>query len=615
MLCLGWLLFCVPVPAQSQLSGRVLHRRYPGGDVLYLSTVMVFASPRGEGGEARAFRTWETHPAGWYLITGPPGEYTVWFTQPGGFFRPVVLSPVVLRDGEKLDGLDVTPSFDDACFDESAWDNRPATDYYQVFKARGRTLTAVGIRLAHDGVDGAGPGSQTLVATVHRAGNGTPDQWPQVGPPGVIPKVDCGGPKNYIYATGWDSGEVLLTPGETYAVRIRAEKEGGVMQTFWRSNTTAEPSLYRVGKDGTRGWVAQRLWLAVATDADDFVIPYNKKIHSAYQEFAGFARKWSQTYVARGTSLAGVTLFAAVGGTQPPLSRQRVRVRVREGGPQGAVIGVEKIAIGNGNYTGDASWGMFGAAYARGEVPLKPGNLYALEFESIENYETLHGFVNIKGDVSDDRPGFNPYKKVAPDDYKHGTSYKHGQEEMHFDLDMQVVEYGSPIAPAPNLLMNGHMQQGEGDFPAGWVPYKKEPATKLLRFADGPANTNFTARVIGGSATGARADGGFVQRIAGLNRFAAYRLKGKIRSSWPLDWQHQTMVGVDPTGQTEDPDAPTVLWSKGPPLHGLYVDYQSVPVRPLKDSISIWLRGRTTLTNDYRFTADFDDFELRLMVE
>ncbi|MCX8156435.1 MAG: carboxypeptidase-like regulatory domain-containing protein [Verrucomicrobiae bacterium] len=606
-----------PLGAQSQLSGRVHHPRYEGGEPLYCAAVMVFASQKGGQAEARGFRTWETHPAGWYLIAGPPGEYTVWFTQPGGFFRPQILSPVILRDGEKLDGRDVTPSFDYACFYEGAWDSRPATEYYQVFTARGHSLTAVGIRLAHDGVDGQGPGSQTLVATVHRAGAGTPDQWPQVGPPGVIPKVDCGGAKNYAYATAWDSGEVPLIPGEKYAIRLRAEKEGGVMQTFWRTNTAAEPSLYRVGKDGSRGWGPQQLWLAVATDAEGWVIPYNKKVHLAYQEFAGFAQRWSQTYVARGRSLAGVLLHAAVGGAQPPLSRQRVVVRVRQGGPEGPVVGVEKIAIGNGNYTGDASWGMFGAAYARGEVPLTPGATYALEFESIENYETLHGFVNIKGDVSDDRPGFNPYKKVAPDDYAHGTAYKLGREAMPFDLDMQVVEYLSASAPppGPNLLRQGDMQAAEGELPAGWTPFKVEPATRLVRFADGPANTNFTARVVGGSATGARADGGFVQQVGGLNRFAAYRLTGKIRSSWPLDWQHQTMVGIDPTGQTENPDAPTVQWSKGPLLHGVYVDYRSEPVRPQKDRLSIWLRGRTTMTNDYRFTADFDDFALREILE
>ena len=123
------------------------------------------------------------------------------------------------------------------------------------------------------------------------------------------------------------------------------------------------------------------------------------------------AKRWAQTYVAQGRGLAGAVLYAAVSGAQPPLARQRTTVRVRHGGPDGPRVGIEKIAIGNGNYTGDASWGVFAVAFAPGEVPLTPGDTYAIEFESIENQETLGGFVNIKKQVSDGRAAFNPYRK------------------------------------------------------------------------------------------------------------------------------------------------------------------------------------------------------------
>ena len=67
--------------------------------------------------------------------------------------------------------------------------------------------------------------------------------------------------------------------------------------------------------------------------------------------------------------------------------------------------GIEKIATGSANHTGDASWGTFGVAFAPGEAPLEPGKTYAIEIETVENFETLHGFVNIKGQVSDERRG------------------------------------------------------------------------------------------------------------------------------------------------------------------------------------------------------------------
>ena len=114
-------------------------------------------------------------------------------------------------------------------------------------------------------------------------------------------------------------------------------------------------------------------------------------------------------------------------------------VRIRRGGPAGAIVG-EKTAIGNGNYTGDASWGVFGAAFAPDEVRLEPAT-YAIEFETRETPETLRGYVNLKGQVSDERPGFNPYRKVAPDTYEHGTAYRGGADAVDFDLDLQVIEY------------------------------------------------------------------------------------------------------------------------------------------------------------------------------
>ena len=181
--------------------------------------------------------------------------------------------------------------------------------------------------------------------------------------------------------------------------------------------------------------------MAVSSDSDGLLVPYNKRVQKKFVEFAGFEKSWSQTYVAQGSGLAGVILYAATSGVQPSMNKQRLKVTVREGGPKGKTVGVEKIAIGNGNYTGDASWGDFGVSFALVEVPLESGRTNAVEFESIENYDTLHGFVNIKGQVSDDKPGFNPYRKVPPDNYERGTAYRKCRDKQDFDLDMQIIEY------------------------------------------------------------------------------------------------------------------------------------------------------------------------------
>jgi hypothetical protein len=333
--------------------------------------------------------------------------------------------------------------------------------------------------------------------------------------------------------------------------------------------------------------------------------------------------------VAQGRSLASAIMYSALGTAEPPLSRQRCKVRVRRGSPEGPVVGIEKIAVGNGNYTGDASWGIFCAVYAPGEVPLQPGETYAIEFETIENWETLHGFTNIKGVVSKAIPGFNPYRKAAPDTYEKGLAYKDGSAKPEdFDLDMQIVEYqqevknwASAVDPR-NLLKNGEMEAGElgaekaqaaaekpdPGRPEAWSEFSIDPATICQYMTEGKDGGNRVLRVMGGGPNGATVDGGYVQRVEGLSHFETYRVSGKLRCTWPVQIDRACYIGYDPTGQTDNPKADTIVWTTLPSLHGHWVPYRSDPIRPVKDAISVWLRGKAEVRTDYPFRADFDDF-------
>ncbi len=594
---------------QVEISGRIVHPRAPGGeDVLPFTAITCFGNLAGAGSEGSSFRTWELEPAGWYRITGPEGNWTLLLSAPGFMMRPCVRTNVFCAAGEKS-ACNVRPSFDFACFAEAAWDPKAATHYWQTFVARGTAVTQVGFRLVHDGVDGPGPGAQTVLVSLHAEGAGTPDTWAQVGPTAHVFGVDCGGPKNYIWSAGWNSGEVPLTPGRRYAVHITAETPGNVLQAFWREDADRASDCYRTGPSGPNGFVGRDLWLAVATDGDGLKIPYNKRVQKPFGEFAGFRKAWAQTYVAQGRSLAGVILYAAVSGAQPPLTRQRACVRVKRGGPDGTVVGVEKIAVGNGNWTGDASWGMFGAAYAPGEVPLVPGERYAIELCSIEHYGTLHGFVNIKGQTSDDRPGFNPYRKVAPDAYAGGTAYANGIEAVDFDLDMQIIEYERAVdgewagaRDERNLLGDRAME--------GWAPFRLAPATVLEPFLDPREDGGRLLRVTEAPTAGAPIDGGYVRRVENLAREDTYVLTGKVRASWPLDTEHECAVGIDSTGQTANPGAATIAWTRYPLVHGVFTPLERRPVRPVKDAISIWLRGKTAKAYEFPFTADWGAFAL-----
>ncbi len=624
-----------PARAQAVLSGRLTFPRTAAdpADRVPLSAVHCFASRENPLAEPAQFRTWETAPAGWYRLAGAPGRYSLLFATPGHYIRPLLLNNVFADAVDPEIVRDLSPRFDFACFDDRAYDPHRAAEVFQTFRAQGTSVTSVGFKLAHDGVDGPGPQSQTILVSIHRRAPGTPDRWPQVGLTAVAVEVDCGGPKSYAYSVGWNSGEVPLQPGETYAVRLRPEDPAASFQVHWGNDSDQATDCYRIPVKGSVGWQGRDLWLAVATDGDGLLIPYNKRVHKPFGELTRCLPKWSQSYVAQGTSLAAVQVYAAVSGAQPPIYRQRLLVRVREQGPAGKQVGRDRVAIGNGNYTGDASWGLFGTVFSPGEIPLTPGQTYAIEWESLENFETLHGFVNIKGEVSNDRPGFNPYRKHPRDPYLQGTAWLDGQDQG-FDLDAQVIEYAHAPAAAPlglespNLLSNGSLQTGDSnpersaaEVPTSWKTFQLAPATRFESVAAAPTPESAPHpaaaeapprwfRVLGSQSPQQPIDGGLVQRVEGLSRGETYTLSGLLRASWPVDDARQCMIGLDPTGQTDDPSAATIRWTRGPDRHGIFDPISLGPVRPRKDALSVWLRARGVGVKEAPFRADFANFGL-----
>jgi len=431
------LIFALPFTATAgvELSGRLA---VPGTEPPHLlAAVRAFGfssgSARGSG-----FRTWEMEPRGWWKLEGAAGDWTVLFTGPGHFVRPCLLTTPV-ADGAKPSGLRPQPHFDYACFTESEWDPKAARAYWQPFTARSTSVTHVGFKLATDGVDGPGPGAAIMLLSIHRCADGAPDTWPQIGPAMTVPGVDCGGPKSYHYSAGWHSGEVKLEPGARYAVKLRAGKEGAGVQAFWEQS--ARDSALRTDANGTTAPAGARLWMTVSGDGDGLVIPSNKRVHREFGDFAGYTTSWTQTWTAQGASLCGVMLYTATSGTQPRMEEQRIAVRIHRGGPDGPRIGKEKIAAVAANYTGDAAWGVIAAVYARDEVQLTPGEVYAAEFTTLETPESIGDFVNFKKQVNDRKPGFNPYFRPEPDTCAGGDAWKLGKEKAARDLDMQVVEY------------------------------------------------------------------------------------------------------------------------------------------------------------------------------
>jgi hypothetical protein len=599
------LLFCMftsaSAPAQMSIDGRVQCPRFEGAsEVFFFPDIVGFATPLGSRGQSAGTRTWETEPPGWYYLSGIAGPYTMAFAGPGMFMRPVVATNLFFADGDKV-VRHLVPTADYAMLSPAAWDPKRASQYYQTFVARSTSITHVGFKLAHDGIDGPGPGVQNLIASIHRGGPGTPDRWERIGPEIPVLNVNAGGALDIAYAAAWNSGEVPTEPGKIYAVRLRPEQPDKGFQCFWRENAYGKGDCYRVGPEG-KGFAGRDQWLYVAGDSDGLLIPYNKRVQREFHALTKFGRKWSQTYVAQGRGLAAVVLYAAIASQQGSLEQQRVVIRLRRGGPDGPVTGIEKIAVGQPTATGQS--GVFGVAVAPGEIPLEPGVTYAVEFESFGK-----------------DAGFNPVKKQPRDAYEAGCAWFNAVERTEYDLDMVVVEYqhsdprwAEALEPR-DFVVNGDMQRGEmhpddpgSGGPDGWKRFVIDAGTAFWYTQE---NGNRRVQVVGGSVSSRTVDGGYVQSVAGLNRSETYRLIADVCSSWPANMEHQAFVGLDATGQDGDPRASSIQWTVLPWAHGVNERYVSQPVRPRTDKISVWLRARTTMTGRQPFVVSFDDVHLQ----
>lgn len=80
-----------------------------------------------------------------------------------------------------------------------------------------------------------------------------------------------------------------------------------------------------------------------------------------------------------------------------------------------------------------------------------------------------------------------------------------------------------------------------------------------------------------------------------------------------MDSKYECLVGLDPTGQEDNPRADTIRWTRLPDWHGIWVPHTSEPVRTATNAVSVWLRGHAQAAGERwaPFKADFDDFALR----
>jgi len=255
---------------------------------------------------------------------------------------------------------------------------------------------------------GGGSGERTMDAiSIHIGGL----KGPQIGPTQYVhlQYIDI----HHDTAT-WSAGEVPLLPGESYWLRIMGV-EGPPTAWCDMSNPYPDGEVWHEAPNPDADLKAM-----ISDEADGILTVFHNKITG----WSGgeVVAKWAQTFVAYGDYVIAADFVPSVGDKPPDW--KFYRVTIREGGPDGPQIGPEKII-------GEVGYDQYTAAVWRpGEVPVVPGQVYALQVQQIY--------------------GFNFWMWHSPpntweDAYPNGTAYiyKNGQwQECNFDIKGCVVTVG-----------------------------------------------------------------------------------------------------------------------------------------------------------------------------
>ena len=395
--------------ADGTVSGRCRFEKIkgrPSAGYIELYEWNIFLASDGGLVEGQSYRCGHEYGDGTYHFTAPAGGYTMYVSQPIFFARPKLVTGVQISDGQTTT---VNPelNLDYSCYYMDQWEW--GSPWYQTFVATGTSINRIQWRIA-------GWNCSSIAVSVRESNGGNVTTWPQVGPTKTA---------NTGYGdmwTGYRSGDIPTTPGQTYAVKLTGQ--GG---DFAIDKRNEDGNGYTQGQAFDSGGNPRTMDLniTVFSDNDGTLLAYAKTTHGL-GSLTGWAGTWGQTFRATGNGLAAADLWYA--STTWDIG---VRFRIFTNDPSGTQIGPTKTSRGAAQ-TGGV--GLVGVSYAPGEVPLTPGNTYYIEMS-----------------VPDDPWGFTPYQfDEGVDDYPYGMGYMSSGPQSNVDLNMTIMEYAGP-APQPRI--------------------------------------------------------------------------------------------------------------------------------------------------------------------
>ena len=355
---------------------------------------------------------------GYYKVDDlPAGTYSVYVNQPDFFASPKVVSNVQISDGQTTTAnvdldVDYSTYFSDIANSQwTVWDNNHW--WYQTFKAQGTSVRGVSWRMA--GTD-LYQGDTATISILEDNGNSDIRNWTPVGS-----ATDNQLGSDSDEWVRWNSGDVRMTPGTQYAVKVQVT--GG--QAIYKRDKDGQS--YQDGRAYDMNGDPQDfdLNITVFTDRDDSVTHTRRGPKPGDFNGALSDTRWGQSFVASGDSLAAIDLFAAGGDANDYFD---VTWIIREDGPNGPQVGPTKTT--SGAYYA-ISTDLLGVSYNPGEVPLVAGETYYI-------------------DVLDTR-NFTPYTQPSWNLYDDGQAFRNGVA-TDYDLSMTIVE-GLALIPEPSSLV------------------------------------------------------------------------------------------------------------------------------------------------------------------
>jgi len=410
------LLLLVPVAAASENRGIMVHGSTggPGGTAANLTTYL--SSGPNVGPPVRCEAT-DTHAGQWIARVPAPGVYTAAIEEAHGFGPALRPAAIVSEAGFNRIHIELPFQYD------LLQDSKPAdaehTEYGQVFVAAGTAITGIAFQ-----------DTEHVTITLHEndaAGK-------QIGQ-----TVRAG--SNYPCDT------LPTKPGEKYYLRFRRADGAPFRMHVVADNRYPDGSAYMDGRSQSSLDLALRIQYNPAGQ----IIRCRPRFTEVYKPAN---KSYGQTFVARGTSLAMLSVFLAA-GDKPPIMPT---IRILKSGPVGKPIGPavqSRMLLLN-----------------PGQLSLTPGEEYYVEITAPGPDAPLRLWTS------------------RTDDFKDGELFVDGKAVPDRDLAMILIEYELDKVPPPSATTV--------NWRRGAAPYaQRYPADGRVRLVwDVPASGDITKMII-----------------------------------------------------------------------------------------------------------------------